>query len=246
MQASTLLSESPAQYSALMVMKHRYGADQMRRFLKYELDNYLASRAGEPVREEPLGKVEKNQTYIHYQKASLVFYALQDYVGEDTVNGVLRQFLHDKAFQAPPYTTSQEFVDALKRGVDPKWHGLIDDLFWKITFFDNRITDATATKLADGRYRVTMTVHAGKSYVDDAGKESEAVPDIPVDIGVFAASPRKGVDGKPLYLEKRLLPKGDSTVTVVVDGKPAEAGVDPYNELIDRISSDNRRAVSLP
>jgi hypothetical protein len=245
MQGSTLLSESLAQYSALMVMKHRYGADQMRRFLKYELDNYLASRAGEPVREEPLGKVEKNQTYIHYQKGSLVFYALQDYVGEDTVNAVLRQFLHDKAFQAPPYTTSQEFVDALKRGVDPKWHGLIDDLFWKITFFDNRLTEATARKLPDGRYQVTMQVHADKSYVDGTGKEIAAVPDVPVEIGVFAASTRAGVDGKPLYLAKRVLPKGDSTITVVVDGRPAEAGVDPYNELIDRIPADNRRAVSL-
>jgi hypothetical protein len=245
MQGSTLLSESLAQYSALMVMKHKYGADQMRRFLKYELDNYLASRAGEPVREEPLGKVEKNQTYIHYQKASLVFYALQDYVGESTVNAVLRQFLHDKAFQAPPYTTSQEFIDALKRGVDPKWHGLIDDLFWKITFFDNRLTEATASKRPDGRYQVTMQVHADKSYVDGTGKETAGVPDVPVAIGVFAASTRAGVDGKPLYLEKRVLPKGDSTVTVVVDGRPAEAGVDPYNELIDRIPADNRRAVSL-
>jgi len=244
MQGSTMLSESLSQYSALMVMKHRYGESQMRKFLKYELDAYLAGRATDPVKEEPLGKVE-NQQYIHYRKGSVVFYALQDYIGEDKLDGILKQFLLDKGFQSPPYTTSQEFVDYLKRGTDPKWHGLIDDLFWNITLFDNRITDATAKKRADGRYQVTMTVHAGKSYVDDAGRETEATPDIPVDIGVFAASPGKGLDGKPLYLEKRVLPKGDSTVTVVVDGKPAEAGVDPYNKLIDRISSDNRRAVSV-
>ena len=245
MQGSTLLSESLAQYSSLMVMKHRYGATQMRKFLRYELDRYLASRAREQVEEEPLAKVE-NQTYIHYQKASLVFYALQDYIGEAKLNGILRQFLLDKRFQQPPFTTSQEFLDYLKRGTEPKWHGLIDDLFWKITFFDNRVTDAYAQKLADGRYRVTMKVHAGKSYVDGQGKSTEATPDIPVDIGVFAASPGKGQDGKPLYLEKRILPKGDSTVTVVVDGKPAEAGVDPYNELIDRIPGDNRRTIRLP
>ena len=88
-------------------------------------------------------------------------------------------------------------------------------------------------------------MHADKSYVDGTGKETAAVPDVPVEIGVFAAATRAGVDGKPLYLEKRVLPKGDSTVTVVVSGRPAEAGVDPYNELIDRIPADNRRAVSL-
>jgi ABC-type transport system involved in multi-copper enzyme maturation permease subunit len=245
MQGSTMLSESLAQYSSLMVMKHRYGADQMRKFLKYELDRYLADRATEQVEEEPLAKVE-NQQYIHYQKGSLVFYALQDYIGEQKLDAILKQFLIDKGFQQPPFTTSQEFMEYLARATDPKWKGLLDDLFWNITLFDNRITEATAKKLPDGRYAVTMKLHAGKIYVDGKGRETDATPDIPLDIGVFAVPAAKGQDGKPLYLEKRVLPKGDSTLTVVVDGKPFEAGVDPYNKLIDRISSDNRRPVSLP
>ncbi len=62
---------------------------------------------------------------------------------------------------------------------------------------------------------------------------------------MFAASPGAGKDGKPLYLAKRNLAEGDSTITVPVDGKPATAGIDPYNELIDKVSSDNRRAVTL-
>ena len=244
MQGSTMLSESLAQYSALMVMKHKYGADQMHKFLKYELDGYLAGRATEKLAEEPLAKVE-NQQYIHYRKGSLVFYALQDYIGERTLDAVLKQFLIDKGFQQPPYTTSQEFMDALAKAVDPKWRPLLNDLFWKITLFDNRLTDATAKRLPDGRYEVTMKVHAGKVYVDGTGRETAAKPDVPIQVGVFGASPGAGKDGKPLYLQKRLLPDGDSTITITVDGKPALAGVDPYNELIDKVSSDNRRAVTL-
>jgi ABC-2 type transport system permease protein len=244
MQGSTMLSESLSQYSALMVMKQKYGADQMRKFLKYELDGYLTGRATEKVAEEPLAKVE-NQQYIHYKKGSLVFYALQDYVGEGTLDAVLKQFLIDKSFQPPPYTTSQEFMGALAKALGPKWQPLLDDLFWKITLFDNRITTATARKLPNGKYRVTMQVHAGKVYVDGTGRETEAKPDIPIDIGVFAAPTGVGKDGKPLYLEKRRLPGGDSTVTVTVDSKPAEAGVDPYNKLIDKVSSDNRRPVTV-
>jgi aminopeptidase N len=38
MQGGTLLSETLAQYSALMVMKQLDGPDKIRRFLKYELD----------------------------------------------------------------------------------------------------------------------------------------------------------------------------------------------------------------
>jgi len=241
MQGSTMLSESLAQYSALMVMKQKYGADQMHKFLKYELDKYLAGRATEKLAEEPLAKVE-NQQYIHYNKGSLVFYALQDYIGEDKLDAMLKQFLIDKGFQQPPYTTSQEFMDALAKAVGPKWQPLLDDFFWKITLFDNRMTEATAKRLPDGKYEVTMKVHAGKVYVDGTGKETDGMPDIPIDIGVFAA-PTAGKDGK--YLEKRMLPNGDSTITVTVDSKPFDAGIDPYNELIDRVSSDNRRPVTL-
>ena len=40
-QGATLLVESLAQYSALMVMEQMYGPEQIRKFLKYELDRYL-------------------------------------------------------------------------------------------------------------------------------------------------------------------------------------------------------------
>jgi aminopeptidase N len=46
-QGSTMIVESLSQYSALMVMEKEYGAQQMRRFLKYELDRYLAGRGAE-------------------------------------------------------------------------------------------------------------------------------------------------------------------------------------------------------
>lgn len=244
MQGSTMLSESLAQYSALMVMKHKYGAEQMRRFLRYELDKYLMSRATEKLAEEPLAKVE-DQQYIHYRKGSLVFYALQDYVGEDTLDALLRRFLETWQFRGPPYPSSQDFMDTLAGGLDPQWRGMLDDFFWKITLFDNRISEATARRLPDGRYAVTLKVHAAKVYVDGTGGETPATPDIPIEIGVFAAPTGKGGDGKPLYLKKRRLPKGDSSLTVTVTGTPFEAGIDPYNELIDRVSGDNRRAVTV-
>ena len=62
---------------------------------------------------------------------------------------------------------------------------------------------------------------AGKVYVDGIGKETEATFDEPVDIGVFAA--RRGgkeQDEKVLFLEKRKVADGDSTITVTVDGEP--------------------------
>ncbi|HEX4098750.1 MAG TPA: ABC transporter permease subunit, partial [Caulobacteraceae bacterium] len=104
-QGSTLLSETLAQYSALMVMKHMYGPDMIRRFLKYELNYYLAARGSDVLPEQPLETVE-NQPYIHYNKGGLVMYRLQDEIGEDKVDAALRMLLAKYAFKGPPYPTS--------------------------------------------------------------------------------------------------------------------------------------------
>src|SRR5262249_22597856 len=81
-QGATMITETLAQYSAMMVMEREYGKDKMKRFLRYELDRYLDGRGSELVAEMPLMLVE-NQPYIHYAKGGLVMYALRDYIGED-------------------------------------------------------------------------------------------------------------------------------------------------------------------
>ena len=95
-----MLSETLAQYSALMVMKHMYGPDMIRKFLKYELDSYLRGPRRRRVEEQPLERVE-DQPYIHYRKGSLVMYRLQDEIGEDAVNRALRQLLARLRLQGP-------------------------------------------------------------------------------------------------------------------------------------------------
>jgi aminopeptidase N len=217
----------------------------MRKFLKYELDRYLHDRAGEVVEEMPLALVE-NQPYIHYRKGSIVTFALKDYLGEGQVDKTLARYDRDKAFQQPPYTTTREFLDYLREDAGAQNAALITDLFEKITMFDDRVTAATAKKRDDGKYDVTLSLHAGKTYVDGVGKETKATFDIPVDIGVFAkAADGKEQNEKVLFLEKRMVADGDSTVTITVDGEPFEAGIDPYNKLVDRVSEDNRMHVTL-
>jgi len=228
-----------------MVQEHEYGAGQMRKFLKYELDRYLSGRGGEVVEEMPLALVE-NQQYIHYRKGSVVMYALKDYLGEDKVNETLARFDRDKAFQQPPYTTTTEFLELLRQDTDPKWSPLIADLFQKITLFDNHIIAATAKRRPDGKYEVSLRMHAGKIYVDGVGKETPARIEEPIDVGVFARAPDgKEQHQKVLFLQKRALADGDSSMTITVDGEPFEAGIDPYNKLIDRVSNDNRMRVTL-
>ena len=95
-----MLVETMAQYSALIVMKQIYGEEQIRRFLKYELDAYLSARGGEVIEELPLYRVE-NQGYIHYRKGAVVMYLLRDRLGEDRVNRMLADLLEQCRSKKP-------------------------------------------------------------------------------------------------------------------------------------------------
>ena len=46
-------------------------------------------------------------------------------------------------------------------------------------------------------------------------------------------------DGQPLFLEKKKIEQEETEFTLVVPTKPAKAGIDPYNKLIDRRPKDN-------
>jgi aminopeptidase N len=243
-QGATSLSETLAQYSALMVMKQTYGPDQIRRFLKYELDNYLRARGSERLEELPLYRVE-NQGYIHYQKGGSVMYLLADQIGEDRVNAALRSLIQAHAFKSAPYPRSLDLVAALRVVAPADKQALITDLFERITLYDVKTTAATATRRADGRWDVSITVDARKLYADGQGVETEAPLNETFDIGLFSAEPgKRAFDEKDVLLfERRPLRSGVQTFRFTTATKPSFAGVDPYNKWIDRNSDDNVRGV---
>jgi len=239
-QGSTMLSETLAQYSALMVMKHLYGPDMIRKFLKFELDRYLSSRGGEVVEEEPLARVE-DQPYIHYRKGSLIMYRLQDEIGEDAVNRALRRFLSQYAFKGAPYPTSEDLIADFRAEAPADKQQLITDLFEKITLYDVKAAGLTVKKRADGRFDVTMTVDAKKLYASGHGKETESPLNEVLDVGLFSAMPgEKGFTPRSVVAFQRMpIHSGRQTITFVTATAPKFGGVDPYNKLIDRNSDDN-------
>ena len=245
MQGMTLTSETLAQYSALMVMEKMYGPDKIRRFLKYELDSYLRGRGMERLEELPLERVE-NQQYIHYRKGAVVMYLLRDQIGEEAVNRALSQLLQRYAFKGAPYARSVDLIDLIRANAPADKQALITDLFEKITLYDVRTTAASATRRADGKWDVSVTVEAKKLYVDGKGKETEAPLNETFDVGLFSAKPGEGAFDRSnvLLFERRPIRTGTQTFRFVTATKPTFAGVDPYNKWIDRNSDDNLKPVT--
>jgi ABC-2 type transport system permease protein len=197
------------------------------------------------VEEMPLNHTE-NQIYIHYRKGSLIMYRLREEIGEAAVNRALKQFLSDYRYKTAPYPTSTDLLRYLRAETPQDKQELITDMFERIVFYDNRVSEASAKQRPDGQWDVTMTVRLAKTQADGKGKETVRAYDEPVDIAVFAkAAGAAEKDEKVLFHEKRRLPSGASTLTITVKEKPTEVGVDPYNLLIDRVASDNRKKVSF-
>ncbi|UTW54737.1 M1 family aminopeptidase [Kordiimonas sp. SCSIO 12610] len=244
-QGGTMLIETFAQYSALLVMEQKYGKDQMRKFLKFELDNYLSNRGSDPEGELPLYRVE-NQAYIHYRKGSVVMYALRDYLGEETVNRALSRLIKETGFSSTPYPTSLDLLRILREEAGPEYDQLITDLFERITLFDLKAEGATVVEMEDGRFKVSLTIDAAKFEADNEGNETALTLDDMIDIGVFTADPGDSdFDSENvLYMKKHKINSDTKTVEIIVDGQPTFVGIDPYNKLVDRNSNDNIKSVS--
>jgi aminopeptidase N len=243
-QGNTMLVETMAQYSALMVMKQHYGANNMGKFLKYEMNSYLSGRALERKKEVPLSKVE-NQGYIHYRKGSGVMYTLQDYLGEAKVNAALQNFLKQNAYETAPYSTAPMLVAEFRKVTPDSLQGLVTDLFDRITLYENRLTEATATKLPDGRYKVNLTIESKKLTADSLGTETPRAFNDYLPVAVFPAQGKDKKLPQPLLLTKQRLHAGTNKLEFVVAKAPAKAAVDPYNHLVDRVLDDNAKEIKL-
>lgn len=260
-QGATLMSESMSEYSSLKVLEKEYGEGKMRIFLKDALDSYLTGRTLESRKEKAL-IYNENQQYIHYNKGSLVLYALSDYIGEDKMNAALSRYIDAVAFQNPPYTTSLEFLSYLDEATPDSLKYLLEDMFRTITLYDNSVKDATFEMLEDSTFAVNLDFYTAKYRTNEEGRRKYAdangdslsleiegrrrpMESLPladwIDVGVFGVDE----DGKEkvLYLKKHKISEIENSLKILVDEKPISAGIDPYNKLIDTDSNDNKRTL---
>jgi len=265
-QGATLMSESLSEYSAIKVLEQKYPKTKIRQFMKEELNNYLKGRGRESVKEQPL-MYNENQDYIYYYKGSVAMCAISDYMGEDNLNKALSEYISDVGFQEPPYTTSLEFVDLMKRHMPDSLDYVITDMLETITLFDNKVDSAYVSQTDNGKYRVDFTVEAEKYRVvkiakDDAAelesgdvavkiffknnndeKEEKQYVDMNdwIDLAIFVEDENK--DEQEIFFKKVHITAKESKFSFVVDKKPHSVGIDPYHKLIDRKTADNTERI---
>ena len=227
-----MLTETLANYSATMVVRREFPGTVVRKMLNYELEGYLWGRANDGDEEIPLSKASEDY-YIAYQKGRLAMCALEDYIGEETLNRALAAYLTTYRYQGPPFPVASDLVERLRQATPPEFRYIIADLFDSVTLYENKAIRATCRKQAGGNYLLVLDVESRKLYADGQGRETKAPIADWIDIGAQAAS------GEWIHLERCKIEQEKSRFTIDLQQKPVRAGIDPCLKLIDRHPEDN-------
>jgi ABC-2 type transport system permease protein len=243
-EGAPVMSESVAWYQAMMVVKHARGEAQLRRLLRWMRQPYPHApiRRGEPL-------LRGLDPYMSYRRGPFALYALNEYVGEEAVNGALRRLLETHRAPGAPPATTLDLYRELQAVTPDSLRYLLHDLFEVNTYWSFRTERVTAAPTADGAWRVTLDVRARKVVFDSTGVETEVPMDEWVPVGVFApAEPGAGELSAPLHLRKHRVRSGAQTITVTVPRRPSLAGIDPHHLLDweEGEDDDNVEPVAVP
>lgn len=237
-EGRALLSESLAWYSALSVVRETYGDEHLRRLLDLMRGAYLNPSA----RADP-SLLRSHDWFSAYRKGPFAMYALREYVGAERVNAALRRLVEKYGVGAAPLPTSLDLYAELQAVTPDSFRPLLADLFETNTFWELAAKQITAEQTETGDWQVTLDAQARKVSVDLNGVVTEVPMDDLVEVGVFAAAENGGL-GETLYLQMHRIRSGGQRISVTVPKKPARAGIDPRNLLIDVQASDNLKEIT--
>jgi len=228
----SFVSESLANYSAMLVTEKVLGPAEARRVYDFQMNRYLQKR-GETGKDVPLLEVE-DHPHVSYGKGAVALYTLREHIGTEAVNGALRRFLEKYRGSGPPYPTSLDLYAELRAVTPPSLYPLLTDLFETMTLWDVKTQRAAVRRLPDGKYEVTLEVMAQKLRADGMGVETPTPMNDLVEVGIFAPGKED-----PLYLTRHRIRTGKQTLRIIVPQEPSRAGLDPNGKLIERERGDN-------
>ena len=229
-EGAGLITETLAEYTALMALRERDGDKAVARILRFDLDEYLRGRGAAGTPEVPLARVG-NEAWLQYRKGSLAMLRLERTIGEAAVNTALRGLLADARYRTAPFVTSAGLLARLRQVTPAAQQPLLGELFERVVAYDNRPLTAMAIKRADGRWDLAVTLQLRKQEGETALSYDE-----PVAIAI------EGEGGAVL---QRLASTG-TTLRLTLDRRPLAVVLDPSGLLIDRDPADNRLAVTAP
>lgn len=252
-KGSNLLSEGLTENATMLAYERHYDFAKARRMHEERSTvQYLTARTFERDDEPVLAEAE-GQGYLNYNKTSWVFWGMRGIIGNEPVQRAVKRFLIEHgADKGAPYPTTLELIAILKEETDPQYHGLIDDYWNKITFWDLSFQqDVDVEIVAEGdRFTVTIPLSVDKKYASEEDGKETSVSEIDdaalnefIQIGFYTEDPEDDLGANPMKLETLRVSEADSTVSVTLDERPTHIVLDPARRLIERNINDNVKAL---
>jgi len=240
---SLVIPEGLANYDALIMNEKKYGKANMRPIVLNQLWFYLFIRGHMDQKEHPIIKADK--WFEWGDKVGVGMYGLRELIGEDSLNGALREFRNAYAFKSGgPFAGANDLYRYLQKHTPDSLQYYLTDTWQKVTLYDNKINSVTVKPTGNkDEYRIDLKVNIDKTWLGDKGGDVPALNmDAYIDIGVFGQD-TKGKDGSTkahfAYLKRHKFKRGDHELTFVVKGKPKAVAIDPFGYLVDRNPNDN-------
>ncbi len=232
-EGAFMLTETMAQFASAMCLERKYGQEIMSDYREDEMKSYLRRRSRDRDGERPMCRSWPGQDYMNYPKSTVTMYALKEYIGEDAVNMALKHIIEEYGFREDVFAGPMDLIQAFRSVTPEKYQYLVTDLFEKITLYDNRVISASAEKLPDNKFKVTLQLSSIKYYADEFGAETAASMSDYIPVSIF------GENEEVLYSEMHRFDGTEKTVVIGVDKEPVSAGIDPRLILIDRDRENN-------
>ncbi|MFP2903976.1 M1 family aminopeptidase [Pyxidicoccus sp. 3LFB2] len=238
-EGGAVVAESLAWYSALQLVEKTHGTDHLHRLLAVMREDFLPPRPQADV-----ALLDAADWLLAYRKGPFAMYALREHIGAEAVNAALRNLV-DRFGAGRPLATSHDLYRELQ-AVTPEAHRtLLHDLFAANTFWEFKSRGASAERIGDKRWRVTLKFAARKFTVAVDGVPTDVPMDDLVDVGVFAPGDDE-TPGALLHQAKYRVRSGIQDVTIEVEGEPDSAELDPRGLLFDSRRDDNRAFIEQP
>ncbi|MEC8832730.1 MAG: M1 family aminopeptidase [Bacteroidota bacterium] len=122
----SMLTESLAMYTEMMVYKKMYGKDKMMERVAIHQQIYQAEKGLH--KEKPLLKMAPGDNYLAYSKGAIVFVELSELIGENQLNKALRNFLEKNIYpRTKPVAT--DVLNEIFNVTDTSHHQKIKSMF---------------------------------------------------------------------------------------------------------------------
>lgn len=122
----SMLTESLAMYTEMMVYKKMYGKEKMMERVAIHQQIYEAEKGLH--KEKSLLKVTPGETYLAYSKGAMVFVELSGLIGENQLNIALRNFLQKNRYpNTKPVAT--DMLNEILKATDKSDHQKIKSIF---------------------------------------------------------------------------------------------------------------------